>query len=566
MSRSGKRKRALTFFCASVATGATARADPDLKVHQAPMPRSLRMRAAQAGAPPAAADDSGVPAPIRARTERAADRGIAPSDSAAAVRFRMDLGFGVDGAQDSGNPNLVGHKLGESPYDSSRGYGFGDLYLGTHGLVLPALSTYIAAHAQLYSDSAAPPLPTPYDRSSAEQLQIRSGWAEADGLFESKYLQPIRIRAGRQYIYGPAPAHMDGLVVGYETRILRVHFFGGTRVPDWDLTQGSRDQITGADARLDLAAWKRFPAVLDLSTFHWGDHDHAELGASVTRGQGLYLRGSARTIDGHLAHENVTAHFRISDTTRITAAVDHRSSYDWRWDPEWVTQTDADATKRYLDLGAVGPRFLGSVRAGTVLLDNIDVLVRAAGALDQKRTDIPDSSFAATWGEIGGALEVRVRRTLAVGASASARKYVLDEIAQPGMPLPETGISPTVPIVVSGLPLPPSPAQGEHSFIEGGLTARYSTGARRLSAQVELYARRIRWHRLYDVYVGGPIELGYTTSTPLADTRGGGRFSLEAWVTPRFRLRAEYELSTGLDLAPEILGFKSLRLLAEGTL
>ena len=48
--------------------------------------------------------------------------------------------------------------------------------------------------------------------------------------------------------------------------------------------------------------------------------------------------------------------------------------------------------------------------------------------------------------------------------------------------------------------------------------------------------------------------------------RGGGRFSLQAWVTPRIRLRGEYELSTTLDLAPEILGYKSLRILLEGTL
>src|SRR5262249_31494726 len=129
VTSASKRKRVLTFFCA-LALGATAHADadPDLQVHHAPMPRSLRMRGAQAPAPraaqaaaPASSDDDSVPAPIRARTERAADRGIAPTDSAAAVRFRMDLGFGVDGAQDSGNPNLAGRKLSESPYDSSRG-------------------------------------------------------------------------------------------------------------------------------------------------------------------------------------------------------------------------------------------------------------------------------------------------------------------------------------------------------------------------------------------------------------------------------------------------------------
>src|SRR6185437_13164395 len=148
-----------------------------------------------------------------------------------------------------------------------------------------------------------------------------------------------------------------------------------------------------------------------------------------------------RTIDGNLAHENVTAHFRVSDTTRITATVDHRSSYDWRWDPEWVTATDAEAARRYLDLGAVGPRYLASVRAGTVLYDNVDVLVRGAGAFDQVRTGIEDSTFAATWGEVGGALEVRARRTLALGLSTTYRTFRRDVVANNDSDLPVTGLT-----------------------------------------------------------------------------------------------------------------------------
>lgn len=547
-------KRALVVL----AIAGPAAADPDLRVHHPPLAH-LRMRSAQHdSAPPdrASDDDRAIPAPLRARTERAADRGIAPTDSAAAVRFRLDLGFGVDGAQRSGDPTLAGQRLPDS-YDPSRGYGFGDLYLGTHGLVLPSLSTYLAAHAVFYDQSAAPPMLTVYDR--AEAAQVRSGWAEADGLFEQKWLQPIRIRAGRQYVYGPSPAHIDGLVVGYETKIYKLHLFGGTRVPDWDLAGGARDSITGADLRLDLMAWKRFPAVIDASTFHWGDHDHAELGASVTRGRGLYLRGSARSLDGRLAHENLSAHFRISDVTRITAEVDHRSSYDWRWDPEWTSASEPGAARRYLELGAVGPRLLASVRAGTVLLDNIDVLVRGGAALDQTRASIPDSSFAASWAEAGGALEVRLRRTLAFGSSVLFREFARDS----STPLVTNLVG--NPAALPGYAIPASAAMGEHWFLETGVTARYSLGARKLSAQVEVYARTLRWHRLYDVYEGaGAIRNDEVT--PATDTRGGGRFSLEAWVTPRFRLRAEYELSTGLDLAPEILGYKSLRLLAEGSL
>jgi hypothetical protein len=300
--------------------------------------------------------------------------------------------------------------------------------------------------------------------------------------------------------------------------------------------------------------------VIDGSQFHWGDHDHSEVAFAVTRGKNLYLRGSARTLDGRLAHELLTAHVRISDVTRITAEFDHRSSYDWRWDPEWVSASDPGSARRYLNLGDVGPRLLASARAGTVLLDNVDLLVRGAAALDQTRIEIPDSSFAATWGEVGASLEVRLRRTLAFGSSALVRSYR----REPSAPI-LTGLG-AFPASMMGSALPDDAALGEQSFVEGGMSARYSAGARKLSAEVELYARRIRWHRLYTIYELGSLHAPETTDAPRADLRGGGRFSLEAWVTPRFRLRAEYELSTGLDLAPEVLGFKSLRLLAEGSL
>ena len=554
-------KRALAVIV--LARAVVAAADPDLHVHHAPVVH-LRMRTAQPAPPPPPPrdddDDTAIPAPVRARTERAADRGIAPTDSAAAVRFRVDLGFGVDGAQPSTQP--AGVQLSQQPgYDASRGYGFGDVYLGTHGLVVPSLSTYLAAHTQFYDPSTAPPLETPYDRAAVQQ--VRSGWAELDHVFTEPLLAPFTFKAGRLYIYGPAAAHLDGAAMGYETRILTLHFFGGLRVPDWiDAVDPARPAITGADLRLDLMAWKHFPAVLDASTFHWGDHNHLELGASVTRGKGLLLRGSMRTIDGNLAHENVTAHFRVSDVTRITAELDHRSSYDWRWDPDWVTTSAADDARRYLDLGQVGPRLLASVRAGTAYKDNLDLLVHGAGALDQQRSDIPDSAFAATWLEAGGAVEGRVRRTLSLALSSTFRTYTRASqtpIVTGFLGLPQP--------ILSGAPLPPSSAMGEQSFLEGGATVRYSTGARKLSAEAELYARRIRWHRIYDIYdTAGPMEDPLFHAERPAELRGGGRFSLEAWITPRFRLRAEYELSTAIEIAPEILGYKSLKLLAEGTL
>ncbi|MCE9576101.1 MAG: hypothetical protein K8W52_23315, partial [Deltaproteobacteria bacterium] len=475
--------------------------------------------------------------------------GVAPTDTAAALRFRMDLGFAIDGAAlDKNAATLAGHAI-QGNYDETRGYGFGDLYAGSRGLLLPSLSTYLAAHATFQGDlTGVQPLASVYDRGDA--LRIRAAWAEADDLFEQRWLAPIRVRAGRQWIYGVAPTHFDGAVLGWEQRVVAVHLYAGSRVPDFDDRSLARGAITGVDAHLDLQRWRGFPMVLDAAAFSYGDHDHARFATSVTRGRGFALRGAVRSLDGRLAHEQVTARFKISDVTLLSAALDHRSSYDWRWDPEYVSTTEPGAARRYLDLGAVGPRGVASVRAGTVLLGNIDLLVRGAGALDQKRHEVADSSYAATWGELGAALEVRARRTLAIGASTLVRKYLRDSLPEPG---PMDAVAPAI-----SSPLFASPLTGEMSFVEVGVSARYQGGARTLSASAELVARRVRWHKLYPV---NPL-----TDFDGTEVRGGGQFVLAAWITPRVRLRFEYDLSTTLARVPEITGYKNLRIALEGTL
>ena len=55
-------------------------------------------------------------------------------------------------------------------------------------------------------------------------------------------------------------------------------------------------------------------------------------------------------------------------------------------------------------------------------------------------------------------------------------------------------------------------------------------------------------------------HLGIKTS----EYRGGGRATIDAWIGSQLRLLASYELSSRIDLQPEIYGFKSLRLMMEG--
>ncbi len=44
----------------------------------------------------------------------------------------------------------------------------------------------------------------------------------------------------------------------------------------------------------------------------------------------------------------------------------------------------------------------------------------------------------------------------------------------------------------------------------------------------------------------------------------GGRFTLDAWVGERVRIFAAYDVSSALELAPEINGYRSLRLMLTG--
>jgi len=178
-----------------------------------------------------------------------------------------------------------------------------------------------------------------------------------------------------------------------------------------------------------------------------------------------------------------------------------------------------------------------------VLLRNLDVLLRAGGALDRRDREIESAnSFSSSYAEGGSAVEVHVRRTLRIGAALSTRKYFLadDKIENqvPGRPedLP-TSLGST----------------GASSFWEGGLSFMYSAGARQFSASAEFYGRR---YSLQSEYL----------ADNQGDFRSGGRFSAEGWAAERIRLRTEYDVSFNqLAMAPELRGLKTLRVLMEGS-
>ncbi len=68
------------------------------------------------------------------------------------LTLRFNVGMGLDGGQPSGKLRLSGATLDErNDYERLRIYSFGDAVLGTRGLGMPGLGTYLAAHGDVPS-------------------------------------------------------------------------------------------------------------------------------------------------------------------------------------------------------------------------------------------------------------------------------------------------------------------------------------------------------------------------------------------------------------------------------
>lgn len=567
-------RTAVLCACALACMLADARAEravrPDLSVRALPPPTSLRMRRGVTGCP-AGASCTRV---ARAGDARDAQPGSGPGtmqDAAARIHpalgvllddrplsdkvvFRFSLGMGFDGGQPSDERLLSQQTLDRSEYAHLRIYYFGDAVIGSRGLLAPSLSTYLAAQFRMDEDSGGRinPVPTVFDGDDVANLWIRSAHAQLDGVFDHPLLAPVWVRAGRQYRYGPAIAHYDGLTVGYDGPGLTVAAFAGRGVNVTGSAVYSEDHeedvMVGLDGRIDLHALRRVPLVLSGGLLRFHGTSHVETSLALRWSRDVSMSAGIRILDGSHARTRLDLHARVSKVTTVSFELDNRSITDWMYDLFTVQRPVAAGDPRpFLDLGEPVPRLYLGLRAGTVLLGNVDVLVHGGAALRRHEDEFAANAHAASFAEAGTAIEVRLRRTLAMGLNVLVRRYEREEplardLGQyvPGTLEESTG------------------AAGELSFLEGGAQVRYDLGARRFSASTELYWRRYHFQPSY-------IDLGAEALDELAsDVRGGARFGIEAWAGERLRLRGEYDVSSALRVAPELRGVKSLRIVAEG--
>jgi hypothetical protein len=541
----------------AVAAG-TARADDG-----DPAPSSLAMRADDA--PPQGTPAPAAPAPITFDPPNPKPAGQAFDG----LRFRFDVGFGIDGGQlncDNSDPpvcapspsGISGQPYIDNYYDQLRVYAYGDAVLASRGLIARPLAAYMATtfrfdEAHLQSTA----VPTVYDAcpagqidcSTVQDLLIRSAWAETDGSLLHRRLGRIRVRAGRQFRYGPAIAHFDGMTVAIDSPVVTASLYGGTRVSLWDFRPGVVQQaISGADLSLDMYQLKRVPLVLSGGVLRFDDITHFEGGLAVQWSPDVFIRASGRMLDGYSAGQRLELRLRISDVTTVRAELENHTDLDWHYDLV-LTQRGAayrdepGDPRRWLDFGVRRPRTFGSVRAGTVLLSNIDVLLRGAAGVERKQdqpNDLPDS---AGFLEGGLAAEVRFRRAVSLGASAVGRTYNRKPL-EPGDLLMDQADQ--LPAGLRDI--------GERRMLEGGFSARFDTGRRSLSATAEFYGR-VEW-----------LQTPFIEGTRKRESRGGARFLVDVWVNSRLRIKVVYDVTSAIDSAPELSGTKSLRAAAEGTL
>ena len=556
------------------ASGAVRAEGVDLRVRQLP-PRPIERLAMRAPAKkpdrrsaPAA---SGTPMrrvrqPSGGGRRAASTLGVAARDAALPpppltdqVIFRFRFGLGLAGGElatgrgGEVRPTLAGARLDEArdQYESLRIYGFGDAVIGSRGLVAPNLSSYLAAQFRfehpVTEDSTA--LPSIYDDEAIDPILIRSGYAQVDGADRGALINHLSVRAGRQFQYGIAIAHFDGLTLAYETPAVSLSTFAGERVDlyDSDVARAS-NPLVGADLRVNLFALRRWPLVLSSSWLYFADHSHLENGVALRWSEDISVGGSIRTRDGAAARQRLDLRARISEVSTLSAELSHQSEGDFLYDlllgrGEGADRGDATESRSYLHIGPPVARTLLSLRAGTVLLQNIDLLLRAAAALQHPGADA-GSAFGRSYLEGGGGLELRVLRSLRIGSSLSGRRYRLDTAE--------------VDALVAGAPDPLALAPGTigvRSFIEAGVSVRYALAARRFNASGELYTRSYE------------IQSPYLDAAERArDSRSGGRFEVEGWAGPRLRLKGEYDVSIGrIAPAPELLSVKTLRVVLEGS-
>lgn len=567
----------------------------DLHLHELPPPSSLTMRVATAGAgadadaagSAAAEEHSEISAEVRQEFSGSGYHPIPTSqrDLRERVLFKLSAGYGFDSGGLSGDPIKSGFdpaavvdRDGEE-YAENRNLLVGHAVLGSQGILLPTLNSYIQsrfAFDLINGTSEFAGLTTGYD---TQQLQLNAAYAEMDGLTASGVLSKVFVRAGRQYRYGAARyvTAFDGVTAAWDDPGIEISGFVGQRASIYfddneGLLGGGGIKLRGKDLfdlPVDLsidymffdgggadveAAWAEIFQVDEVSVAR----QYIELHSRVVLGENrITLR--ARVVDnGDLRGDvvddgdgnnvieadgiglgRVGLQYRRPFGSKLLVVADVEQRFAREVTYDFVSPVDTDVID-VVDTSSLIGIGLEPNEASTLIGARVNaVLTRAFEVYAFGRFNIvPDNSksgFNRPYQDLGAALSARVGQSFFTTAQFKLRLQQLEDEAN-----------------LEGTDFFDTSGSGVTSYQEISAEGRYRLGgsARRTSAAL-----------------GGYFRI-YNLQTPYAeveeDARAGARADVDFWLNNDIRFKAIGEFAQpSPTFAPELDTLISIRLLTE---
>jgi hypothetical protein len=481
------------------------------------------------------------------------------------VIFRVNAGYGLDSAATSGDvarsgvaPDDVTDPYGNR-YAATRQYLLGDAVLGSRGVLVPSLNTYLLAQYSLDAGGDTfSAFPGVYDARDGRAVLVHSAYAEVEGIGgPGTPLDKLFVRAGRQYRHGGARfiSHFDGVTAAYDVPAFELSGFVGRRVAlflddDPGLLGGAGLALRGRD----LAG---VPVDLSVDYLRFdGDRSYLELvgrvglpgeiklalfGRAVDHGAAAGMDEEEDEGDGDaggfgLGRLGARARAPVGHRLFVTAEVERIFAREAAYDYINPVPVDVVTVGEELGPGLALDRGADETRVGATAMALVTRSIEAYGfARASLVADGGASGFVRPYREGGGAARLLLGRRASASGQYKLRLHELDADAnEAGTAFGDTGGS------------------GVSSFHEVSGELRYSLGHRKATAAAGAYLRV------------------YALQTPYAevsnDTRGGGRFDVQWWATKMFRIRASGEVAQASPAYARELGLlASVRVLAEAS-
>jgi hypothetical protein len=542
----------------------------DLRIKEAPQRElsSLHMRTA-------AADDVAVKKKSKPKaTARKSKLDYRPiptevRDIRERILFKTNVGYGLDVSRLSGNAAKTGFAPADvtdrdgNEFADTRQYLLGDAIVGTRGVLMPTLNSYFLSRFSFDNGGGAfTALNNVYDSDESQQLLIRAGYAELDGLGGEKggVLDSIYFRAGRQFRYGSNRfvANFDGVTAAYDHPMLEVSGFFGQRVSnfynnDEGLFNGDNRTFGGVVAGVGLKLRGEeivsYPADvnIDYLRFNSGEGDpnrqvvEANSRVRVSDATRVYLRG--RFLDDGLDADDSTGVGRVGGQVRqsfgdnLLVILDAEKNFAREVAFDYIGASPLDVVNVGQEIGlAIGTpqnSTLVGLRANYQLNPTLEGYAFYRNRIVKNAEDA--DAFSRPFQEVGLASSSLIGKRLSASAQYKYRIHSLESGANE-----------------AGSDFDDTAGSGVKKMHEVSGEARYNFGKKKADAAFGVYAR------IYDV------------ETPYAfldnDGRGGGRFDVGYWATSFVRLRATGEVAQpSQSLAEDIDTLVSMRLLMEAS-